>query len=297
MRITGCGRRAALCSGLAWLALATAGCGVGDGAGAASGKLFVLDCSSSGDYCDSTGYCGTPSAPADYDLQPGFFAGEPIDGATREVNGSQWTGSQPGMNRLIIRLQRSGKQIENTDTLFIDVVNAFEVARCVRGREAVQADGSTQHDYDDRYCSRASATGPARVRISYYGGIVHGTLSPRLTCIRPVDASADDLFPVDGVVQVESSDNWRSWIEFADFGSAAQNDKADPTTRDPVSPTFQVELGQRLHASAFSLTLLDEKVEVAQVELKPPLAPDIGGSLTGWFDFHLTRGQGAQMFP
>ena len=91
------------------------------------------------------------------------------------------------MNRVTIRLQRSGKQIENTDALFFDVVDAYEVARCVRGREVPVAGQPNQHDYDDRYCFRASTTGPARVRISVESGIIHSTLSPRTTCTRPVD--------------------------------------------------------------------------------------------------------------
>jgi hypothetical protein len=280
-----------VCTGLVLFALATAGCAVGQGSGEANGQLYVLNCSKSGDYCEA-GVCGTAAAPAAYKLDPGFFVGEPIDDLTR--NGS---GSLPRVNRVTIRLQRSGKQIESNDALFFDVVNSYEVARCVRGREIVLADQTRQHDYDDRYCARTSATEPARVRISALGGYIHSTLSPRMTCTRPVAATADDTFPEDGVVQIESSDVWKSWIEFQDFGSAAQNDRLDPATRDPVSPTFRVELEQRLRASAFSLTLQDEKVVIAQIELRPLPAPDIGGSLTGWFDFDLTRGQGAQIFP
>jgi hypothetical protein len=273
------------------LALAAAGCGVGQGSGEAKGQLFVFDCSSSGDYCVS-GVCGTPAAPAAYDLKPAFFVGEPLDDLTRNTTG----GSRHDMNRVTLRLQHSGMQIETNDALYFDVVDSYEVARCVRGREIVLADGSTQHDYDDRYCARASATGPSRVRITVLGGIIHSTLSPRMTCTRPVAATADDTFPEDGAVKIESSDVWKSWIEFVDFGSAAQNDKA-PTARSPVGATFRVELGQRLRATAFSLTLQDEKVTTAQIELRPPPDPDIGGSLTGWFDFDLTRGQGAQIFP
>jgi hypothetical protein len=280
------------------LALILSGCSVGQGTGAASGKLFVLNCSSAGDYCDSSGVCGTPSAPADYDLKPDFFAGEPIDQLSQfPLSGSPLSGSEPRMNRVTIRLQRSGKQIENTDALFFDVVDSYEVARCVRGREIPVAGQPNQHDYDDRYCFRASTTGPARVRISVVGGIVHATLSPAMTCTRPVDATADDVFPDDGVVQPVDSGAFESWIEFADFGSAAQNDQLDPTTRTPVSDTFRIQLEDQLHASAFSLTLQDEKVVTAQENLVPPLAPDIGGSLTGWFDFKLERGQSAQIFP
>jgi hypothetical protein len=199
------------------------------------------------------------------------------------------------MNRITIRLQRSGKQIENNDALFFDVVNSYEVARCVRGREI--AGQPNQHDYDDRYCFRASPTGPGRVRISVVGGIIHSTLNPLMTCTRPVAATADDAFPVDGVVQMVDNGAWQSWVEFTDFGSAAQNEQVDPTLRTAVDPAFKIELDQRLNATAFYLTLQDEKVVVAQEQLQPPPNPDIGGWLSGQFDFDLKRGQGAQIFP
>jgi hypothetical protein len=284
---------------LAWvlLALTLSGCGVGQGAGAASGQLYVLSCSPSGDYCDKAGVCGTASAPVDYDLDPGFFAGEPIDQLTQFANESPVTGSLARMNRITIRLQRSGKQLENNDVLYFDVVDSYEVARCVRGREIAITGQPNQRDYDERYCFRGSPTGPGRVRISVLGGILHSTLSPRMTCTRPVAATADDAFPADGVVQSVDNGAWQSWIEFADFGSAAQNDRVDPTSRTPVSPNFRIELDQRLHATAFSLTLQDQKVVTAQREDLPPPNPDIGGSLTGWFEFSLKRGQGAQIFP
>ena len=281
----------------AFLALALSGCAVGQGAGAASGKIYVLNCSGSGDYCDS-GVCGTAAAPVDYNLNPDFFAAEPIEELTQFTNGgSPVTGSEPSMNRITIRLQRTGRRIETNDALFLDVVNSYEVARCVRGREIAIAGQPNQHDYDDRYCFRSSTTGPGRVRISVVGGVVHSTLSLRMTCTRPVDATADDQYADDGVVQMVDSGAWESWIEFSDFGSATQNDRADPASRTAVSPTFKIDLNQRLYASAFSLTLQDEKVVTAQRELRPPPNPDIGGSLTGWFDFSLKRGQGAQIFP
>jgi len=128
-------------------------------------------------------------------------------------------------------------------------------------------------------------------------GIIHSTLSPRATCTRPVAATADDAFPVNGVVQTVDNGAWKSWVEFAAFGSAAQNEQADPTARTAIGPDFKIELDQRLYASAFSLTLQDQKVETAEVALQPAPNPDIGGSLTGYFDFDLKRGQGAQIFP
>ena len=201
------------------------------------------------------------------------------------------------MNRITIRLQHSGKQIENTDALFFDVVNSYEVARCVRGREIAVPGQPNQHDYDDRYCFRASATGPARVRISVVIGIIHSTLSPRATCTRPVAATADDVFPVNGVVQTVDNGAWESWVEFADFGSAAQNEQADPTARTADQSRVQ----DRAERPVVRLGLLadpaGQKVVTAEVALQPAPNPDIGGSLTGYFDFDLKRGQGAQIFP
>jgi hypothetical protein len=257
----------------------------------------VLNCSPKGDYCDSTGYCGLPTAPAAFDLSPSFFVGEPIENLNRDLNGNQWTGTDNRVNRVTIRLQRSGRQVESSDALFVDVLNSYEVARCVRGREVLAADGSRQHDYDDRYCYRASATGPARIRVSVVKGILHASLSPRGTCSRPAVAAADDDFSPSEDVVPASDGAFRSWIEFKDFGSAAQEDVADPTARTPIDSEFKVGLGQRLNATAFSLDLVDNKVESARIALKPLPEPDIGGSLTGWFDFNLARGQGAQIFP
>jgi hypothetical protein len=276
-----------------------AGCSVGSGTGEASGRLFVLNCSPKGDYCDSTGACGTLKTPAAYDLGPSFFAGEPIESLNRDLNGNEWVGNESRVNRVTIRLQRSGRQVENNDTLFVDVVNSFEVARCVRGRESLAKDGTRQHDYLDSYCFRAGATGPARVRVSVVGGLIHASLSPRDTCTRPAIATADDEFTPGVAAEPVPGGAYRSWIELKDFGGASQDDIADPLARTEVDRNFRIGLNQRLNATAFSFVLEDKKVETARVSLQPvPIpSPDIGGSLTGLFDFNLARGQGAQMFP
>jgi len=93
--------------------VAAGGCTVGSGVGSAKGSVYVLGCTPDGDFSSNT-----------FDLQPSFFAGEPIEDI-----------SQGGhINRLFIRMQRSGNRIEVNDTLSFDVVNSYEVARCVRGR-------------------------------------------------------------------------------------------------------------------------------------------------------------------
>ena len=91
------------------------GCRVGKGVGAASGTLFELGCSKAGDYCYAPDQCGTADLPVPFDLKPSFFAGEPIDDLRQVDPGSAFMS-----NRLTIRLQRSGKQIEQNDVLTFD---------------------------------------------------------------------------------------------------------------------------------------------------------------------------------
>jgi hypothetical protein len=80
------------------------------------------------------------------------------------------------------------------------------------------------------------------------------------------------------------------WIEFEDFGSAM-----DPNT--PLLPDFKVNYDDRLHAS-FELTLDDNRTQTAIYKMiSVPPAPEIGGTLTGDFDFDLKRGRSAQTFP
>jgi hypothetical protein len=280
------------------MALTTVGfgaCTVGKGVGAASGAIFEYGCSKNGDYAVA-GVAGTVNNPVPYDLQPTFFAGEPVDDL-REYD----PGSEIMSNRLIIRLQRSGKQIEQNDVLTFDVVNSYEVARCVRGR----VDPATgKGDWDTTLCFRASDNGPGRLRVQY-DSVVYGDLALKATCSANLDASA-----ISGPIPSEFSTtpppvvldgSWSSWVEFQDFGSAAETNKT-PQARDPVSPKFHVDFGERIYATSFSLVLTDSNIVNAFVNDLPQPAPQIGGTLggdatTGRFDFDLERGQGAQFFP
>src|SRR5262245_36348382 len=98
-------------------AVAAAGCTVGGGSGSAKGQLWILGCVKGEPY-------GTQAAPMDFDLAPSFFAGEPIEDIS----------DGPPSNRLIIRMQRSGNELQINDTLYFDVPNSYQVARCLRGR-------------------------------------------------------------------------------------------------------------------------------------------------------------------
>ena len=64
-------------------------------------------------------------APIPYSLSPTFFAGAPNEDL---IQG-------PGaMNQLDMRMASSGLLEMYTDTLYFDVMNSYEVARCVRGQ-------------------------------------------------------------------------------------------------------------------------------------------------------------------
>jgi hypothetical protein len=280
------------------------GCSVGSGVGAASGSLYVYGCSKDGDYC-SGGQCGTESAPAPYDLRPSFFAGEPIDDL-REFTTESETAIMS--NRLIIRLQSSGKQIESNDILTVDVANSYEVARCVRGR----VDDGGKNDWDPNDCYRASDNGPGRVRLQFDSS-VHAALTLGATCGASTLAraiSSQVAVAISSPVPdsytttprpVVSDGSWSSWVEFQEFGSASQSG-LEPRTRDAIKGKFRVEFGERIYATAFFVTLIDSGVvEAAISNLQRPPA-HIGGVLggdpaTGRFDFDLQRGQGAQFFP
>ncbi len=259
--------------GLALLALFS--CEVGRGSGRASGTLFVADCNRICRACEQTHDFGTRASPASFDLRPTFFAGEPIEdiGIGRKDN------------RLIIRLLRTGKQIELNDLVAFDVVQAAEVARCVRGRMLTGVRGALVPDYDTKTCFWGP-NGP-RIRVGVDQPI-HATLVPRATCERTVVASAFSTEAADG--------QWESWIEFAAFGSAVQ-EGLSPTARTPVDVEFKVDFGERLWARAFKVALQDDRLLKTIKRMEPPQPSEIFGTLEGSFDFDLLRGQGAQPFP
>jgi hypothetical protein len=86
------------------------------------------------------------------------------------------------------------------------------------------------------------------------------------------------------------------WIDFVEFGSAAQYDRP-PEMRDEITNSdFKVSFGQQLHA--YFHVELEDDAERRAAEDKEPLPPRrIGGVLDGVFDFTLERGRVAQPFP
>jgi hypothetical protein len=290
--------RRATIAAAASLMLGTAACTVGSGAGSATGELYVVGCDKSNDY----------AMPSPFSLDPTFFAGEPIE----DVCPVPLTCMGPHMNRLVIRLQRTGNSVEVNDTLYFDVDNSLQVALCLQGklnngqptwdtRLVTAADGSTIPNL--RWCDwTARPDGGADDAGTVDAGavdaaagdagapIVKTAMYPRINLSTQdyVRASLDPLNACDEARAVAVALPG-SWIEFQNFGSAE-----DPNT----TPTndFKVNFGERLRAN-FHLILGDQAVEYA-IQNRYAVPPArIGGSLDGYFDFDLERGRAAQPFP
>jgi hypothetical protein len=290
------------------LAALAAGCTVGSGSGAASGPIFVLGCfPNNGNYGDG------PDATRPFDLQPTFFAGEP----TEDIG--DVAVSQPA-NLLTIRLQRNGNRIEINDTLYFDILNSYEVARCVRGRIDPR-DGMP--DWDQRmttdfhgetltstpWCdwSGTAQVGDGGADASDGGadagdgGADAGDAGPRvpravihLTTEDMVRSSLSLLFTCHQADVVANS--FGGTIEFEEFGSAAEPN-LPPEMRHGIPKDFKINFGDRLRAR-FHVVLNDERIWGAVKTMMPvPTMPRIGGEVSGYFDFDLERGRAAQPFP
>jgi hypothetical protein len=259
-----------------WLSLAVStsilmgGCVAGPGVGAAAGSVYMLG-------CDTDRDIGTAVMPVKFDLKPAFFAGEPIEGL-----------GMVGLkvNRLIIRLQTTGRRKEVNDVLAFDMPNVREVARCVRGRVDMST-GQGVPDYDLTNCFQGPDGPVLRVAPD---ALVRVFFSPNATCTKALTATAIST------KRAQNDGAWESWIRFAEFGTAAA--AGPPETRPPVPADFKVDFDQRLDAPAFKLELTDftgqQTVPYGNII---PVASQIGGMMNGYFDFLLKRGQGAQTFP
>jgi hypothetical protein len=256
-------------------ALSAAGCTIGSGTGSATGPLWILNCEEGKDH-------GSQDAPRDFDLEPTFFAGEPI--------GDIATGGPP-QNRIVIRMQRTGNAVQINDTLYFDMPSSLRVAQCLRGR----VDAAGQPDWDTGpgnlntpgpWCEPSGPNGVPRIRLLPMGP-VRVSLAPLHTC--HVDMPGPAVVGITGVAR-------DGWIDLHHFGDAAQPSRpAD--MRDPVPENFVVNFGDQLQAD-FHVDLDDDRVQTAlykMIDVPPP--PQIGGTLDGNFDFFLERGRSAQTFP
>jgi hypothetical protein len=297
---------------------AAAGCTVGSGSGSAVGTLMDVGCNSAGAYSTLT----------PFSLSPTFFAGEPIE----DVCPPPGNCSGPHMNRLVIRMQRTGNRIEVNDVLYFDVLNTLKVAECVRGavvngmpdwdtRLVTGSDGSlipglpwcdwNAADYvltpDGGALDGGASDGGASdggapdagVTVSDGGVPLVMTLPYARINLSTQDYVQASLAPLYTCVEARSVGVALpgSWIEFRDFGNAIENN-VPPDQRGDLSQMgdYRVDFGQRLRAN-FHLLLGDQAVEhaIQTRERTPDLR--IKGQLDGSFDFDLDRGRAAQPFP
>ena len=138
-----------------------------------------------------------------------------------------------------------------------------------------------------------------------YDSSVHVALTMKYTCTGNLVGDAVSapvpLSYTTATKPVVTDGSWSSWVEFQEFGDASQRSLA-PTKRTAIDGKFRVEFGDRIYATAFLVTLIDDGVVNAAITNLPRRDSLIGGTLggdasTGRFDFDLQRGQGAQFFP
>jgi hypothetical protein len=295
-------------SGLAAAALATGicagGCTVGDGSGSANGMLMDVGCNEG----------NTLASPMAFSLNPSFFAGVPIE----DVCPPPGQCGGPRMNRLIIRMQRTGTRIEVNDVLTFDVLNSLKVAQCVRGRtvggqptwdtrnitaaDGTEIPGVPWCDWNWTSADAGAAAPDGGADGGVAGGVDGGALVAMTQTMARINITTQDfvqasLAPLFTCVEARSVAVALpgSWILFKSFGTALQTD-VPPEMRGTLNDDFKVDFGQRLSAD-FHLVLGDQAVEYA---IKTHMAiPDqrISGFLDGSFDFDLDRGRAAQPFP
>lgn len=285
-------RAAALIVGVAAGGLSVGGCTVGGGSGAADGTLFEIGCTHAPLTAD-----GGVNAPVPYSLKPVFFAGSPIEDLST---------SSMHMNQLEIRMQNNGLAIQYADDLFFDILNSYEVARCVRGQTK---NGQPQWNVTETlpdgsavlWCDWSDTVGgsdggvAADAGAPLDGGMSVMASAPRIHLTPYTDVRASFVtYSTCGVTDITAvaADGW---IQFQNFGSAEQG---GPTEDRGAIPTdFVIQYSDRLRAT-FHVVLTDSAIIAAKQENRPPpQEARMGGTLDGYFDFNLERGRAAQPFP
>ena len=279
----GCGRRRACLQSLARLALAlgcavACSCSIGSGSGVVRGSLQVGGCT-----FDSSGNPFPLAHQNPYDLKADFFVGEPIDSNPITAPGFP-------ANQMIIRIQPSGARLEFADALQFWILDSAQAARCLRG---APADGALDPAICDRSPASLGPNGEGRLLVGMTSEMAFGSFVLNASCPNAY-LSADALGScADGSCpDVSLCPGRGSWMALSHFGSVP----ADPA--QAISPSFRVNDGERITASAFHVELCDRATVEARLEsMIPDPKPLITGTLDGNFDFDLQRGQAGQAFP
>jgi hypothetical protein len=275
---------------VAVLAVSAGACTIGSGNGSAKGPLWILGCRDGKPL-------GTPDKPEPFDLDPTFFAGEPIE----DIAGI------PPSNRLIISMKHNGNAVEINDTLYFDIRDSAQIARCIRGRTVggvpdwdtssgmLAPDGTvaTVPPAPPWCMQSATMDGLPQIRLVPFGPVAV-SLVPLASCHSALHAPS--IVSVTGVAT-------DGYITFSNFGSAVQSDPdpdqatTPPDARVEIPADFKVAYDEQL-AATFQFTVGDARVAAGiRDKVLPPPSAVIGGMLSGNFDFDLRRGRVAQTFP
>lgn len=260
------------------------GCPTGEGDGAVVGQIYVLGCDGEFDF-------GAVDAPAFFDLRANFFVGEPIldDSAV-----------QP-RQRLDLRIQRGGNNIEDTDSLFIQLRDLQAVAELVvAGRgvpvgpdEATTASLLLYVTCPSFYGSLQAAAAP--------GVEACPTLSATET--QSLCAGTDFNVSPDPRAPVAPFSAGQSCVVFCELGAVQPG--------GAVPEAFAVDFGEVV-SGLFYFSVADSRLAGQAVEVcadgfdndgdgevdETDCTQAVGqGHLAGGFHFVVRRGQVAQEFP
>ncbi len=266
--------------------LTASGCPTGDGEGQVVGSFFLLGCDDAFDY-------GSRTDPARYDMGANFFVGEPIFDE-RESN---------PVNRLDLRIQRGGNNIEDVDSLYIQIADVRAVAeRFVASDYAGSPVGANQN---------ISANLSLYVTCPTYFSRLAATVSGDASACPGLDAATRNALcesmdydePLDPTVAFGPFGPQSSCLVFCRFGTAERG--------TAVSSTFAIDFGDIVQGF-FHLNLMDQRLLVSGGEICDDGVDNDGdgdideadcdlssgaGHLMGTFNFEVRRGQVAQEFP
>ncbi len=278
--------RITISAALLTVVLLAGGCPTGDGEGQVVGSFFLLSCDDSFDY-------GSRSGPASYDMRANFFVGEPIFDE-RESN---------PINRLDLRIQRGGNNIEDVDSLYIQIADVRTVAQSFSasayagspvGEDENISASLSLYITCPTYFSRLAATTPAT-----------GTACPDLD-VATLDALCESMDydePLDPSAALPPFESQSSCLIFCRFGTAERG--------GTVPHDFAIDFGDVVQGF-FHLNLMDQRLLSTGEEICEDGADNDGdgevdeadcefstggGRLMGRFNFEVRRGQVAQEFP
>jgi len=260
------------------------GCPTGDGDGVVVGRIYVLGCDGEFDY-------GAVDAPAYYDMGADFFVGEPI------LDDSSFQPRQ----RLDLRIQHGGNNIEDTDSLFIQIRDVQAVAERVGAGKGVPVGPG----WDTAASLLLYVTCP-----TFYGSIqasaapgVEACPTMSATETQSLCADADFKASLDPSEPAAPFSMGQSCVIFCELGSVQPG--------VDVPHQFKVDFGDVV-SGLFFFNLTDPRLDEQGVEICGDGFDNDGdaevdesdctraagqGHLAGAFHFVVRRGQVAQEFP